>query len=182
MKPEDIKVGETYYVRVKVLNKSDKHIGCCTIDENGKHLVEFLTDEAPAFVKMSPYDKRLHKKGDLVELTSKIKCKSGRIIERGELATIISDVSHDISRFWGEVTVKLQNDGTTVKLTYDYIELVTPVEELEPYRVDHNQYGWHVEKDGEILATYNDSRHPHAKEAAEAERDRLNEEYRKEQK
>lgn len=62
-----------------------------------------------------------------------------------------------------------------------YLDLITPVEELEPYNVDHNQYGWHVEKDGEIIATYNDERRPNAKEAAEAECKRLNDEYRKEQ-
>lgn len=56
-----------------------------------------------------------------------------------------------------------------------------PVEEMEPYSVETCQYGYTVNKGEDILATYNDEKHPHAKAAAQAECDRLNAEYRKEQ-
>lgn len=68
-----------------------------------------------------------------------------------------------------------------------YLELVTPVEELEPYYVKDDGTHYVVGKRPEepeivYLAEYSKDRHPHAKEAAEAECARLNAEYRKEQK
>ena len=63
------------------------------------------------------------------------------------------------------------------------LELITPIEELEPYEIAENIYGWIVFKDtpGNVVANFNKN-HPHAKEAAEAECARLNAEHRKEQK
>jgi hypothetical protein len=67
-----------------------------------------------------------------------------------------------------------------------YFQLVTPVEELEPYYVKDDGTHYVVGKRPEepeivYLAEYSKDRHPHAKEAAQAECDRLNAEYRKEQ-
>ena len=63
-----------------------------------------------------------------------------------------------------------------------FIELVTPVEELEPYSVVDAHTHWDVaDKDMKTVATYSKGFHPNAKAAAEAERDRLNAEWRKEQ-
>lgn len=61
-----------------------------------------------------------------------------------------------------------------------YLELVTPVEELEPYTVEEGKASYLLKKGDKLLANYWPS-HPNAKAAAEAERDRLNAEYRKEQ-
>ena len=62
------------------------------------------------------------------------------------------------------------------------LKLVTPVEDLEPYFIEEISNGYKLMKrNGKQLANYWED-HPHAKEAAEAERDRLNAEYRKEQK
>ena len=72
-------------------------------------------------------------------------------------------------------------DELTVRVHASHLELVTPVEEMEPYSVSENLHGWVVFKDtpGNVIANFNNT-HPHAKAAAEAERDRLNAEYRKE--
>jgi hypothetical protein len=68
-----------------------------------------------------------------------------------------------------------------------YLELVTPVEALDPYYVEDVGNAWAVRKPEDCgmystQAWFSKERHPHAKEAAEAECDRLNAEYRKEQK
>lgn len=117
-----------------------------------------------------------------------------RLFKKGDRVRIVKYAGRCYTTFW-ESFVGVEMYVETSETAYSlpevetakglqpidpaYLELVTPVEELEPYRVDHNQYGWHVEKDGEILATYNDERHPNAKEAAEAECARLNAEHRK---
>lgn len=64
-----------------------------------------------------------------------------------------------------------------------YLELVTPVEEMEPYEVTESSDYYGVGKDDlEVeAAIFWKKAHPNAKAAAEAERDRLNAEYRKEQ-
>lgn len=61
-----------------------------------------------------------------------------------------------------------------------YLELVTPVEELEPYSVGESSDYFSVDKDDEELCLFWKDKHPHAKEAAEAECARLNAAHRKE--
>jgi hypothetical protein len=62
-----------------------------------------------------------------------------------------------------------------------FFELVTPVEELEPYSVVDAHTHWDVaDKNMKTVATYSKGHHPNAKVAAEAERDRLNAKWRKE--
>lgn len=62
-----------------------------------------------------------------------------------------------------------------------FLELVIPVEKLEPYSVQETMShdGWQIMRDGLPLVIYDARRHPNAKAAAEAERDRLNAEWRK---
>ena len=127
-------------------------------------------------MNVAKYDPcRLFRKGDIVTPIE----RDGREVPDeapvGEKCTVVESEKNGI------VCIRYDagSEHYIHEIPFYHLELVTPVEELEPYRVDHNQYGWHVEKDGEILATYNDSRHPHAKEAAEDERDRLNAEHRK---
>ena len=73
-------------------------------------------------------------------------------------------------------------DELTVRVHSCHLELVTPGEELEPYSVGESTDYFSVDaKDGnEISCSWKDA-HPNAKAGAEAERDRLNAEYRKEQ-
>lgn len=72
-------------------------------------------------------------------------------------------------------------DFDAFDIHFSFLELVTPVEELEPYIVTYDDKFYHIHKHGEeaSIAVYSEARHPHAKAAAEAERDRLNDEYRK---
>lgn len=75
-------------------------------------------------------------------------------------------------------------EGHIIGVPPCYLELVTPVEELEPYRVVKEAVNFvYVEKDGDEhpAALFNKKIHPNAEEAAKAERDRLNAEWRKEQ-
>lgn len=114
---------------------------------------------------------RLFKKGDKVRVVD----WNGRTTNhKGEIGEVTED------ELGGRVTFSVGSH--TFKRCYPicFLELVTPVEEIEPYSVETCQYGYTVNKGELILATYNDETHPHAKEAAEAERDRLNAEYRKE--
>ena len=69
-----------------------------------------------------------------------------------------------------------------IHVPFCFLELVTPVEELEPYSVGETTDYFSVDKDNEEVSLYWKARHPHAKEAAEAECKKLNEEYRKETK
>ena len=64
-----------------------------------------------------------------------------------------------------------------------FFQLVTPVEELEPYSVTADVGKHYVcDKRGMAISLYYNNSHPNAKAAAEAECARLNAEYRKEQK
>lgn len=186
MTPEEakqLKKGDKILVKAEVWSIHDDgdiqfgHL--CKSLSGALHMVgDYVIPECVSLIPAKPkYDPcRLLRKGDRVQ----VKKRNGRCNgKNGEyLREAFCEVAED------EVPnerVRVYHNSSEYLLDPAYLELVTPVEELEPYRVDHNQYGWHVEKDGEILATYNDERHPHAKEAAEAERDRLNSEYRKEQ-
>lgn len=63
-----------------------------------------------------------------------------------------------------------------------FLELVTPVEELEPYKLIDSPKTYNIVRDSAMVMTIHKKSHPNAKAAAEAERDRLNAEWRKEQK
>lgn len=117
---------------------------------------------------------RLFKKGDKVKRKKEI---NGRLVICAEIERIYI-VTEDEDSYG---IVRLDDEPSLDTCHYE-LELVTPVEELEPYGVTDNLYGCIVFKDnpGNVVANFNNT-HPHAKEAAEAERDRLNEEWRKEQ-
>lgn len=81
--------------------------------------------------------------------------------------------------------VEVSIDGWTNGVFYHAckLELVSPVEEREPYSVVDAHTHWDVaDKNMKTVAMYSKGNHPNAKEAAEAERDRLNAEHRKEPK
>ena len=82
--------------------------------------------------------------------------------------------------------VKVRSEDGREKLSHWwYLELVTPVEELEPYYVKNIIKGYAVCKMGagdlDASCVFWSKYHPNARAAAEAERDRLNAEWRKEQ-
>jgi hypothetical protein len=200
MKHEDIKVGEVYNVRVRVVDVDDDtgEITTETANENGYALgfewCYYAPGEVLAFTPITaengiknaePAPKhdpcRRFKKGDKVRL----------IAHRGRIAyyeglqyppdRTVFIVEHDELKD-GIVSIYEQPecDFDAFDIHFSFLELVTPVEALEPYSVETCQYGYTVNKGELILATYNDEYHPHAKEAAEAECARLKAEYRKE--
>ena len=123
------------------------------------------------------YDpRRLFKKGDKVRVVD----WNGRTLDRkGKIGEVTED------ELGGRVTFSVGSH--TFKICYPvcFLELVTPVEELEPYFImelkgAYGVYNTRFQPEAEVCHFFTDM-HPHAKQAAEAERDRLNAEYRKEQ-
>lgn len=131
-------------------------------------------------MEKSKYDPcRPFKEGDRVKprkLFGRYYSKAtARIIDK--ICTVLHD---EIEHY----TVSIRWDEGECNIDPAYLELVTPVEELELYCVRKYSSFYAVEKHNNIKdrpATYDIDFHPHAKEAAEAECKRLNAEYRKEQ-
>lgn len=129
---------------------------------------------APCASKYDPC--RIFKKGDKVRVVG----YKGRIIGiNGSVVVVEEDenvrenkvlVRHDVGGLWW--------------IDAAYLELVTPVEELEPYFVmelkgAYGVYNTRFQPETAACHFFTDM-HPHAKEAAEAECARLNAEHRKE--
>ena len=180
MKLEDIKIGETYNVRVTVALIGDSIIHCSV----GKNTANFWKSAVSEFSPISPetypkYDPcREFREGDKVrvrKIHGKLpQCRyNGMIkVKEGDCCTIHEKEHRNC--YW--VTIP---SGGNWCLDAAYFELVTPVEEMEPYSVDYEMDCWRVCDNDGVVSVYNE-RHPHAKEAAEAERDRLNAAHRKE--
>lgn len=125
---------------------------------------------------------RLFKKGDRAEVVE----RNGRTptcfpvgrIKVGDIVTVAENEA-------GDVFIKvLTKEGHKMMVPWFMLELISPVEERERYSVHHSTAGiWQVidTKDNGIISNYVGHRHPNAKAAAEAECDRLNAEWRKEQ-
>lgn len=189
MNREDIKVGETYNVRVRVGRIDTKRFVCQPLNQDGTPSDfspnYFNFAEAEAFHPVEPAPKydpcRLFRKGDKVW---EVLVKGRRYLgahnnhKAGELATVTCNEDYS--------TVMIQyEDGDKFSIDVAYLELVTPVEVLEPYYIEEYPNTCKLMKRNGAklykLADYWDT-HPRFKAAAVAERDRLNAEYRKEQK
>lgn len=161
MKYEDIKAGETYNVRVKVIGIAKDGVDAIYIDDDGiaglhigKRRVGILRPISPENAKKNTestkYDPcRRFRKGDKVRL----------VPYRGRAPIMFGFNIFSI----GEIFT---------------------VEELEPYFVmelkgAYGVYNTRFQPETEACHFFTDM-HPHAKEAAEAECDRLNAAYRKE--
>lgn len=205
--PEDIKVGETYNVRVKVKEVRNNFFFTVAVDRYGNELNEagatFIPCELLAFSPLPPSElptlvgpapkhdpRRLFRKGDIVRLRE----YNGRppydywhkqVIKNfgAKLDTVLEDEKDS-----GNVDIfqDAPIDELTVRVNSCHLELVTPAEEMEPYYAKESHYKdeWQVwRRDAHnidtLMSTYACS-HPHAKDSAEAERDRLNAEHRKE--
>ncbi|MBQ8238916.1 MAG: hypothetical protein IJZ39_12325 [Oscillospiraceae bacterium] len=85
----------------------------------------------------------------------------------------------------GKVELYATDSCDVFEIHHSNLELVTPIEEAEPYYVKNIIRGYAVYKRGagDLAAScvFWSKYHPNARAAAEAERDRLNAEYRKEQ-
>ena len=194
MEYKDIKVGETYNVRVKVIGIAKNGVDAIYVDDEGiaglhigKRRVGILSPISPengiknteSAPKYNPC--RMFKKGDRVEV---VKYK-GRIASmETPIATLAMVIEDEDEAGW----IYIQAEGSNKIDSIDpaYLELVTPVEEQEPYYIEEElgtiailskkdpifHKCWHYAgvNSGVI-----------AKEAAQAECDRLNEQYRKEE-
>ena len=192
MNIKDVKIGETYNVRVRVKSITDCGINTFTVQEDGACIFHnyFSNAELAAFSSINPYEPlkldiinripetdpkfdpcRPFKKGDIVEIDTRgrdIAEKAG--VELGVRYTVTVD-----ERKNGYVSFK-GDDGIEQHAMFFWLKLVTPVE--EPYFIEKGSNGYRLMKsNGKLLANYWET-HPHAKETAEAERDRLNAEYR----
>ena len=203
---KDIKAGETYNMRVKVMavNAECKEAGFATIpiDANGKVIenqrVYYGLCIASALLPITPqngtkntepspkYDPcRKFREGDNVSpcfwnnrppTAYNINEITAHFMPEDGLCIVNKDEFPDS-------TVLVEYKGEIISMQACHLELVTPVEELEPYFVmelkgAYGVYNTRFQPETEACHFYTDM-HPHAKEAAEAECDRLNAEYRK---
>lgn len=182
MTPNDIKVGDCYPVLAHVGYKNKK--GNYAISINwGDGLMETRTlTPADACAMFSIYETkpkydpcRLFKKGDKVKRRT-VDGRTDQEISAGIELTVIYGEDK-----YGNVRVQNPN-GICIVTKSVFLELVTPVEDLEPYFLFEDTYSWQVKRENKLCCRFGKSTHPHAREAAEAERDRLNAEWRKEQK
>lgn len=196
IKIEEIKIGETYNVRVKVHRMASAGLVCHACDKDGHYLSKhpnfFTEDEVEAFSPVTPAPKhsepapkydpcRLFKDGDKVtpRLVNGRDFNSVAEDYRGKILTVTRDEEK-----YDNVFVEYGGDEFTIDPAY--LELVTPVEELERYVVEPSDVAYFIvdkkhERGEQNVVMYMFAFHPHAKAAAEAECARLNEEYRKKQ-
>ena len=190
MDTPDIKAGTYYNLKLLCVLSKDKLIAFespsgryMTLRQCDLECVSPITpSEPPTSVGPAPKHApcRLFKKGDkvrVVEWKGRNYCDRDHDTElhTGCFAEIWEDEKDEQEE--GYVSVIYQEYIRYVPPCY--LELVTPV--VEPYCIADHIHGWIVYKDtpGNVVANFNKT-HPHAKAAAEAERDRLNAEYRKE--
>lgn len=174
------------YVRVDTSNDIDlrslKDSPLALSNDEIKEFTEWLRQKAESAPKYDPC--RRFRKGDkvrVVEWSGRNPVMPFMDCKVGDIGTVIKD--EEATSFF----VRLHLEGKYEKdMPYCHLELVTPVEEMEPYSVEEYSYYWHVlyeEHGGKMtVCKFLKAYHPHAKAAAEAERDRLNAEYRKERK
>lgn len=125
----------------------------------------------------SAYDHaRLFRKGDKVRV---VEWNGRKDHLYGMEAIVLSD------EYGCLVDIECKIKDVKAELTYPacLLELIIPVEELKPYEVTESSDYYGVDKDDlEVeAAIFWKKSHPNAKAAAEAECNRLNAEYRKEQ-
>ena len=150
--------------------------------EHGTSLSRRSSEGAETEVPTPKHDPtRLFRKGDMVQP------RSGKTVLASEYGFVTFhelDGQYEVSDGEARGIVTLIVNGHACFVSAFALELVTPVEEMEPYEVQEFKETIQVrERNTSItLASFDKECHPNAKAAAEAERDRLNAEWRKEQK
>ena len=202
---KDIKVGQKYNFTLLAIHDKNEHMDALFESPSGMRYyikqndyVALSLENGTKNTETAPkYDPcRRFRKGDKVEYLP----KDGReLFEAERLLTQTLTVVENEHEIYNRVEVKAQN-GDIHSVPFYYLKLVTPVEEQERYILIHNEFEKHYEvcwkdddePDGRTGRTRCRATfwyyHPpqtytqkEAKAAAEAERDRLNAEYRKEQ-
>ena len=182
MNIDDIKIGETYNVRLLARYNESNHF--ITFETpTGRDVVIGANDfEAVSTVEKPKYDPcRPFKKGDIVEMDTHGRDIAASMkssgVALGKRYTVTEDENNT-----GYVSF-IGDDGIEHHSMFFWLKLVTPVEEMEPYQLVVIEKGeekrWGVTKGDFIVCDFS-SHHPHAKEAAVAECARLNAEHRKE--
>ena len=120
---------------------------------------------------------RLFKKGDKVRIVK----YNGRKFDAASLTFQLGKVysvceDEDTTHCY----VMLQSCGICYAHPVAFLELVTPVEELEPYKLIDSPNTYNIVRDSAMVMTIHKKSHPNAKAAAEAECARLNAAHRKE--
>lgn len=208
MNPEDIKVGETYHVLVKVkknaLTENDEFFAV-PVDRSGNELngdgafftyselsafSPFITSEPPTLVGTNPKNDhcRLYRKGDKVRLIEWNGRKPfdtfhGLNLNPGEVHIVLDD---EYARNEVYIGMSAADEEQSVVHACN-LELITPVEEMGPFSVRHNAVhaAWSIYGPFDLSAVnyFYGERYPYTKEtakaAAEAECARLNEDYKK---
>ena len=168
--------GDIYTVAKRVSEHKEQIVKVCLHPDVLSIPIDSQSSSIDSQSKYDPY--RKFKKGD------KVKCRTvfGRTCNvLGSLG--IYTVIEDEKEISGNVIV-VDSTNITYKVKAVFLELVTPVEELEPYYIEETEYEYCVtimvgdRKDSP--ATYHKRMHPDAKAAAEAECKRLNTEWLKE--
>lgn len=192
MKPEDIKVGEMYYIQV-----SCDEISCgdviVSMKASDTPKYGFILSHSNAIKLLSPipaapkYDTcRPFRVGDIVTPIE----RDGREVPDGapvgEKCTVVESEKNGIVR----IRYDAGSEHYIHEIPYFHLELVTPADELEPYRVVRPELYQCVrimkEKRIHSSIPFDEEECVYrtleeAKAAAEAECARLNAEYRKEQ-
>lgn len=186
MDTKEVKAGEKYKLELLCIHNTGKVVMFET--STGDH-IPFRESDLECVSPVSPkYDpNRPFRKGDKVNMKPEV---NGRPVYIGEDAweplapnEIWTVEEDELETGW----VRIKTDCVHATVWHAMLELVTPVEARVSFRVgDFPVDGeWSVWKDSfgktEIISSYKIATHPHAKEAAEAERDRLNKEHREEQ-
>jgi hypothetical protein len=101
--------------------------------------------------------------------------------ENYEFARVIEDEDDESGMVGVEFIAEYGGEDACYEVPWFHLVLVTPVEELGPYYVQEFKETIQVRKRNThiTLASFDKEWHPHAKEAAQSECDRLNAEYRK---
>lgn len=175
----DLKVGDLVLVSARVRDICENGAVCFdTIAREASSLCEYSfylnNDELGAVIRTCAEKQkacRLFKKGDKVRVTP----RDGRfpVVYPKKSALVVED--EDGSGF---VQVR-SNSGHKMSVAFFFLELVSPIEERRPYEVVETMSlgGWQIMRDGLPLVLYDGQLHPDAKAAAEAECQRLNEEW-----
>lgn len=125
---------------------------------------------------------RLFKQGDKVRIVSRNNRHFNR--EAGRFHNKIATIAFNEKDLGPDNLLRLVVEGEFIYSDAAYLELVTPVEELEPFFTKKDKAGlwWEVwkrdkEVGGVLVAYFSEEDHPNPKAAAEAECKRLNEKY-----
>ena len=175
---EDVKIGETYYVPFTVKAISDKYVTATTGGTLEAFLLVKNLHPIPSAPKYAPC--RKFKEGDRVRPRERDgRAPWGRTIS--SVRCLNTSWTLNVRENEARGIVKCEDeDGIIFDISPFFLELVTPVEKLNPYSVGETTDYFSVDKDDEELSIYWKDKHPYAKATAEVECARLNAKWRKE--